>query len=88
MNEPHHYLPLLRSGRWFAQLPPDFAQALLRLAKVRQLASGEVLFLRGQDDQALRQMEFALKEADGQFALRSKLGARRDEMERLSKEEF
>ncbi|MCH2557108.1 MAG: M48 family metalloprotease [Alcanivorax sp.] len=51
-------------------------------------ARAEVLFLRGQDDQALRQMEFALKEAGDQFALRSKLGARRDEMERLSKEEF
>lgn len=46
MNEPQHYLPLLRTGRWYAQLPEDFAQALLQLARVRQLASGEVLFLR------------------------------------------
>lgn len=46
MNEPQHYLPLLRTGRWYAQLPEDFAQALLRLARVRHLNSGEVLFLR------------------------------------------
>lgn len=46
MNEPQHYLPLLRTGRWYAQLPEDFAQALLRLARVRHLDSGEVLFLR------------------------------------------
>ena len=46
------------------------------------------MFLRGQDKAALRQMDFALEEAGNQFALRSKLTARRDEMERLSKEEF
>jgi CRP/FNR family transcriptional regulator, cyclic AMP receptor protein len=46
MNTPQHFLPLLRSGRWYAQLPEDFAQALLQMARVRQLASGEVLFLR------------------------------------------
>lgn len=46
MTEPHHYLPLLQTGRWYAQLPADFAQALLRMARVRHLASGEVLFLR------------------------------------------
>ena len=33
-------------------------------------------------------MRFALDEADGQFALRSKLNARMSEMERLSSEEF
>jgi beta-barrel assembly-enhancing protease len=51
-------------------------------------ARAEVLFLSGQDQAALRQMRFALDEADGQFALRSKLNARMDEMERLSSEEF
>jgi len=51
-------------------------------------ARAEVLFLRGQDQAALRQMRFALDEADGQFALRSKLSARMSEMERLSSEEF
>ena len=51
-------------------------------------ARAEVLFLRGQDQAALRQMRFALDEADGQFALRSKLNARMSEMERLSSEEF
>ena len=51
-------------------------------------ARAEVLFLRGQDQAALRQMRFALDEADGQFALRSKLNARMGEMERLSSEEF
>jgi predicted Zn-dependent protease len=51
-------------------------------------ARAEVLFLSGQDQAALRQMRFALDEADGQFALRSKLNARMGEMERLSSEEF
>jgi beta-barrel assembly-enhancing protease len=51
-------------------------------------ARAEVLFLRGQDQAALRQMRFALDDADGQFALRSKLSARMSEMERLSSEEF
>ncbi len=37
---------MLRSGRWFAQLPPDFAQGLLDMARVRQLQAGEKLFLR------------------------------------------
>ena len=46
MNEPQHYLPVLQTGRWFAQVPAEFSEALLRLARVRQLASGDVLFLR------------------------------------------
>lgn len=46
MNEAQHYLPVLNTGRWFAQLPAEFSAALLRMARVRQLASGEVLFLR------------------------------------------
>ena len=40
------YLPVLQSGRWFAQLPLALSEALLAMARVRTLASGEVLFLR------------------------------------------
>lgn len=40
------HLPLLCTGRWFAQLPPDFAQGLLDMGRVRQLHTGEKLFLR------------------------------------------
>ena len=46
MPEPLSYLPVLQSGRWFAQLPPALSQALLGMARVRTLAAGEVLFLR------------------------------------------
>ena len=46
MTEPHNYLPVLQSGRWFGRLPPAFAQALVEMARVRTLAAGEVLFLR------------------------------------------
>lgn len=41
------YLPTLRSGRWFAQLPEAFSVALLDMAKLRHLQTGEALFLRG-----------------------------------------
>lgn len=41
------YLPMLRAGRWFAQLPPTFSSALLDMAKLRQLQTGDPLFLRG-----------------------------------------
>lgn len=41
------FLPVLQSGRWFAQLPPDFAHTLLALGQLRHLQAGEVLFLRG-----------------------------------------
>lgn len=47
MTEPHTHLPLLLTGRWFAQLPPDFAQPLLDMAQVRHLQPAEVLFRRG-----------------------------------------
>lgn len=47
MTDPADYLPVLQTGRWFAHLPPDFAQPLLAMAHLRQLAPGEVLFLRG-----------------------------------------
>ncbi|GAA4420603.1 Crp/Fnr family transcriptional regulator [Acidovorax lacteus] len=40
-------LALLRTGRWFAGLPDALAQALMGMARVRTLAAGEVLFLRG-----------------------------------------
>ena len=41
------HLIALQSGRWFAQLPPDFAAALLRMGRIRQLTVGQSLFLRG-----------------------------------------
>ena len=46
MPDPSRYLPVLHSGRWFAQLPAAFAQALLQMAKVRTLQTGDALFLR------------------------------------------
>jgi CRP/FNR family transcriptional regulator, cyclic AMP receptor protein len=46
MSDPQHYLPILNASRWYARLPPDFAQALLRMARVRHLQAGEALFLR------------------------------------------
>lgn len=47
MTDPAAHLPVLQSGRWFAQLPPDFAQPLVAMAQLRQLQQGEALFLRG-----------------------------------------
>ena len=47
MTSPDSYQPILESGRWFAQLPPAFAQALVAMAHIRHLQTGEVLFLRG-----------------------------------------
>jgi CRP-like cAMP-binding protein len=41
------HLSALQSGRWFAQLPTDFSEALIRMGRVRQLAAGQSLFLRG-----------------------------------------
>lgn len=41
------YLALLRSGRWFAQLPEPMQDALVAPANVRVLRAGEVLFSRG-----------------------------------------
>jgi CRP/FNR family transcriptional regulator, cyclic AMP receptor protein len=46
MSDFQRYLPVLQSGRWFAQLPPEFSNALLALAKLRTLQPGEALFLR------------------------------------------
>ncbi len=43
---PAQYLPILQSGRWFRQLPPAFADALVAMGQLRQLRAGEVLFLR------------------------------------------
>jgi len=39
---------LLRTDIWFSQLPPDLAQALLALGRVRHLRGGEALFRRGE----------------------------------------
>lgn len=39
-------LTVLRTGRWFRQLPPALADALVQMGRVRTLAPGEVLFLR------------------------------------------
>lgn len=47
MTDASAYQPVLQTGRWFAHLPPDFAQPLIAMAQVRQLQAGEVLFLRG-----------------------------------------
>jgi len=47
MTDPAAFLPVLQSGRWFAHLPPDFAQPLIAMAHLRQMQAGEVLFLRG-----------------------------------------
>jgi CRP/FNR family cyclic AMP-dependent transcriptional regulator len=46
MSDIAHYLPTLRSGRWFAQLPVEFTAALLSMARVRTLQTGDALFLR------------------------------------------
>jgi CRP/FNR family cyclic AMP-dependent transcriptional regulator len=46
MSDLSRYLPVLNSGRWFAQLPSEFAQALLQMAKLRPLQAGDALFLR------------------------------------------
>ena len=47
MPTPSAYLPVLQTGRWFAHLPPDFAQPLIAMAHLRLLQTGEALFLRG-----------------------------------------
>jgi CRP/FNR family cyclic AMP-dependent transcriptional regulator len=40
-------LARLRSGAWFGQLAPERAQALLAVGRLKRLAAGETLFLRG-----------------------------------------
>ncbi|GKT14398.1 hypothetical protein AVHY2522_04440 [Acidovorax sp. SUPP2522] len=47
MTSPADHLPTLRSGRWFAALPADLAQALMARAELRLLAPAQALFLRG-----------------------------------------
>jgi len=42
-----HELTRLRSGVWFGQLAPERAQALLAAGRLKRLAAGETLFLRG-----------------------------------------
>jgi CRP/FNR family cyclic AMP-dependent transcriptional regulator len=46
MSEAFRHQTALARGHWFRQLPPEFSQALLDRAQVRQLQAGEVLFLR------------------------------------------
>jgi CRP-like cAMP-binding protein len=46
MPDLSRFLPVLNSGRWFSQLPPEFAFALLQMAKLRTLQAGDALFLR------------------------------------------
>ena len=45
-TDPAKHLPVLQSGRWFRQLPPAFADALVAMGQLRHLQAGEVLFLR------------------------------------------
>jgi CRP-like cAMP-binding protein len=46
MPDLSRYVPVLNSGRWFNQLPPEFGFALLKMAKLRTLQAGDALFLR------------------------------------------
>jgi CRP/FNR family cyclic AMP-dependent transcriptional regulator len=46
MTDIANFIPVLQSGKWFAQLPPQLATALLGLARIRHLQTGETLFLR------------------------------------------
>lgn len=46
MSDLSPYLPVLKSGRWFAQLPDALSAGLLGMARVRALQPGEALFLR------------------------------------------
>ena len=41
------WLPVLHSGRWFSRLDPALSAGLLEMARIRKLAGGEALFLRG-----------------------------------------
>ncbi len=57
--------------------------------RVRALhARAESHFLRGNPGKALQQMEYALQDAEDDFALYSKLSGRMKEMQRLSEEQF
>ncbi len=47
------FADVLRQGRWFAELPPDFQDALLAEARVKRLGQGERLFCRGDDPDGL-----------------------------------
>ena len=51
-------------------------------------ARAESQFLRGNDPKAQQQMRYALRDAENDFALYSKLNGRLREMQRLSEEEF
>jgi CRP/FNR family transcriptional regulator, cyclic AMP receptor protein len=44
---------LLRAGRWFRDLPASFQDALVSMASLRKVGTGEVLFSRGQPFDAM-----------------------------------
>lgn len=51
-------------------------------------ARAEKLFLDGHDEQAFKQMKYALHEAQDQFVLHARISARLDSMKKLAKESF
>ena len=64
------YLALLRAGRWFAALPEALQEDLVRASRVRRLASGEVLFRRGDPPSGL----FAIVEGELRVSTISEVG--------------
>ncbi|MES2943886.1 MAG: cyclic nucleotide-binding domain-containing protein, partial [Pseudomonadota bacterium] len=48
MSDPSSWLAVLQSGRWFSQLAPALSASLMEMARVREVSTGEALFLRGQ----------------------------------------
>jgi CRP/FNR family transcriptional regulator, cyclic AMP receptor protein len=68
---PDHYSAVLHSGKWFAQLPVAFADALLGMARVLQLQAGEALFLRGDPPRGLYALVRGSIRISGQSEARS-----------------
>lgn len=52
------------------------------------MAHGELLFAQGEDDKAIQQMQYALKQSENDFALYSQIKSRLDTMQRLASEQF
>src|SRR5699024_4397193 len=52
------------------------------------MAHGELFFAQGEEDKAIQQMHYALKESEGDFALYSQVKARLDIIQRLASETF
>ena len=50
---PLHLIPALRSHVWFASCSPEFQEALVDRSRVVHLRSGDRLFAKGDDDEAL-----------------------------------